>query len=176
MRESGMPAWLADARRYYSVIGGESAQPISVFLSDSEEVSSDSPGTLCLRLEPRSRHSSMVRVLDARGREEGIIRSDGLVPGARYAMRLDGQIVWMLSVRSIVRRRHALVLANGESWTFDTPFFWWQHLTGTTLGAPRLLGHVSSVMWIWLMHIEPGMDTSDLLAAVAFLHRQWFHS
>jgi hypothetical protein len=176
MNESRMPDWLDDARWYYSMIGEESAQPVSVFSSEDDKVSSESPGTLCLRLEPRFRYSSRLRVLDAGGREQGIIRSDGLVPFARYAMRRNREMVWKLSVRSIVRKRHALELANGDSWTFDTPFFWWQNLTGTACGAPRLFGHVASVMWIWLMWIEPGRDTFDVLAAVAFMHRQWFHS
>jgi hypothetical protein len=114
-------------------------------------------------------------VLDAGGREEGIIRPEGLVPGVRYAMRRNGEPVWMLSVRSIVRKRHVLELAHDHSWTFDTPFFWWQHLTGTALGVPRLLGGIGPVAWIWNMWIEPGRDTFELLAAVAFMHRQWFH-
>jgi predicted nucleic acid-binding protein len=110
MKESRMPAWLDDARLYYSEIGEDSTQPVSVFVSDSEEFSSESPGTLCLRLEPRSRYSPRMRVLDAGGRAEGIIRSEGLVPGVRYAMHRNGETVWMLSVRSIVRQRHALEL------------------------------------------------------------------
>jgi hypothetical protein len=168
-----MPAWLDDARWYYSEIGGESGQPVSVFRSDSDVVDSESPGTLCLRLEPRFRYSPRVRVLDAGGQEMGIIRPEGLAPGVRYAMRRDGELLWTLSVRSIVRKRHVLELAHGDSWTFDTPFFWWQHLTGTTVGGPRLLGGLGPVGWIWMMWIEPGRDSFDLLAAVAFMHRQW---
>jgi len=177
VEKSRMPAWLDDARRYYSEIGGESADPVSVFdAADRDMVSSESPGTLCLRLEPRFRSSPLVRVLDAGGREEGIIRSEGLVPGVRYAMRRNGEAVWKLSVRSIVRKRHALELANGDSWTFDTPFFWWQwHLTGIAFGAPRLLGRVGPTMRLWFIYIEPGRDAFDLLAAVAFMHRQWWH-
>jgi hypothetical protein len=82
--------------------------------------------------------------------------------------------VWELSVRSVVRKHHALEMAGGDSWWFDTPFFWWQHPKGTVLGAPRLLGRVVwPMMGIWIMGIEPGRDTFELLAAVAFLHRQW---
>jgi hypothetical protein len=114
-------------------------------------------------------------VLDAGGREAGNIRADGLVPGVRYAMLRNGEPVWTLSVRSIVRKRHALKLADGELWTLYTPFFWWQNLTGTALGVPRLLGGIGPVGWIWEMYIEPGRDTFDLLAAVPFMHRQWFH-
>jgi hypothetical protein len=174
MKESRLPAWSDDARWYYSQFGPESALPVSVFdATGLDEVNSESPGTLCLRLEPRSHFSPRARVLDASGREGGIIRSEGLVPGVRYAMRRSGELVWRLSVRSIVRKHHALELANGESWTFDTPFFWWQHLTGAALGAPRLFGGIGPLWWIWTMYIEPGRDSFELLAAVAFLHRQW---
>ena len=114
-------------------------------------------------------------MLDAGGRVEGTIDREGLVPGVRYAMRRDGQLVWMLSVQSLVRKRHALELAHGDPWTFQTPFFWWQHLTGTALGVPRLLGGLGPGGWIWTMAIEPGRDTIELLAAVAFMHRQWSH-
>jgi hypothetical protein len=174
--ESRWPAWLDDARWCYSLIGEESVQPVSVFdATDCGEVTSESPGTLCLRLEPRSRYSPRMRVLGADGREEGVIRPEGLTPGARYAMRRNGGLVWTLSVRSIVRSRHVLKLADGDSWTFHTPFFWWRHLTGAARGAPRLVGAVGPVSWVWQMWIEPGRDTIDLLAAVAFMHRQWFH-
>ena len=175
-----VPDWVNDARWYYSRIGGDdsfvealrSADPVSVFTApDSAEVSSAKPGTPCLHLEPRSR---LVRVLDADGREEGVIRSEGFVPGVRYVMRRSGTPVWVLSVRSIVRKRHILELAGGETWTFDTPFFWWQHLTGTTCGVARLLGYVGHTKRFWLMWLEPGRDTHDLLAAVAFMHRQWW--
>jgi hypothetical protein len=177
VEDSDGPAWLDDARRYYSEIGGASADPVSVFdAADTNDVRCESPATLCLRLEPQSDCLALVRVLDAGGREQGIIRSEGLVPGVRYAMRREGELVWMLSVRSIVRKGHALELANGDSWTFDTPFFWWQNLTGTAFGAPRLLGGlVVPTKRVWAMWIEPGRDTIELLAAVAFMHRQWFH-
>jgi hypothetical protein len=176
--ESGMPAWMDEARWYYSEIGGEeSADPVSVFnASGLDEVNSESSGTLLVRLEARYLSSPRVRVLDADGREQGIICSVGLVPCVRYAMCRNGELVWKLSVRSIVRKRHVLELANGDSWTFDTPFFWWQNLTGTALGAPRVFGGlVVPTKSVWAMWIEPGRDTFDLLAAVAFLHRQYWH-
>jgi hypothetical protein len=176
MIESRMPPWWEDARWYYSLIGPESVQPVSVFdATDCDELSDETPGTLRLRLEPRFRYSPRVRVLDAEGREQGLIRPEGLVPGVRYAMRRSGELLWTLSVRSIVRKRHALELAHGDSWTIDTPFFWWQHLTGTALGVPRLIGGLGPVGWVWTMWIEPGRDTFELLAAIAFLHRQWWH-
>jgi hypothetical protein len=90
------PAWLDDARWYYSWIEEGSAQPVSVFdATDRDEVTSESPGTLYLRLEPGWRYSPRLRVLGAGGQEEGMIDRAGLVPGVRYAMRRDGQLVWM---------------------------------------------------------------------------------
>jgi hypothetical protein len=176
MKELRAPDWLDHARWYYSQIGEGAAEPVSVFDANGrDEVSNESPGMLCLHLEPRRRFSARMRVLDASGGEKGIIRTEGLVPGVRYSMRRNGDLVWMLSVRSILRKRHDLKLANGDSWTFDTPFFWWQNLTGTALGVPRLVGSYGPVAWIWDIRIEPGRDTLDLLAAVAFMHRQWFH-
>jgi hypothetical protein len=176
MREACIPAWLNDARRYSSLIGEESVQPVSVFdMTGCDETSSESPGRLRLRLEPRFRYSPRLRVLDADGREEGVIHSDALVPGMRYSMHRNDTHIWILSVRSIVRKHHALALADGDSWMFDTPFFWWQHLTGTALGVPRLLGGLGPSWSIWNMVVEPGRDTFELLAAVAFMHRQWSH-
>ena len=166
------PGWLNDARWYYSEIGRAAADPVTVFSAVGRaEVSSANPGTPFLHLEPRFR---LVRVLDADGREEGIIRSDGMVPGVRYVMRRNGNPVWRLSVRSIVRKRHALKPASGETWRFDTPFFWWQHLTGTAGGVPKLLGRVGPTKKLWFIWVEPGRDTYDMLAAVAFMHRKWW--
>lgn len=176
MDKARRPAWLDDARWYYSLIEEGPAQPVSVFdATDCDEVTSESPGVPCLRLEPRFRYSPRMRVLGADGREAGIIRPEGLVPGVRYAMRRDGGLAWTLSVRSIVRGRYALKLANREALTFYTPFFWWYHLMGTALGVPKLVGTVGPGLWVWQIWIEPGRETMDLLAAVAFMHRQWVH-
>jgi hypothetical protein len=64
------PAWLKDGSRYYTQIGGEAADPVTVFdVADNEEASSEKPGTACLYLEP---HFRLVRVRDVDGREQGI--------------------------------------------------------------------------------------------------------
>lgn len=177
VEDAYMPAWLDDARCYYSEIGGDSSDPVRVVaVPESAETSSELPGALCLRLEPRARASALVHVLGADGREEGIIRPEGLVPGVRYVMYRNGKPAWKLSVRSILRKRHALELANGDLWTFETPFFWWQNLTGTAAGVPRVLGGlVLPTTTVWGMWIEPGWDSFDVLAALAFMHRQWWH-
>jgi hypothetical protein len=172
LKQSSHPAWLNDASPFYSQIGGQSADPVSVFTAAGhEQVSSERPGTPVLYLEPLFRR---VRVLDADRLEQGIIRSEGIVPGVKYVMRRNGDPVWVLSVRSIVRKCHTLEPVAGEMWTFLTPFFWWQPLSGTVGGIQRLFGHVGPGKRLWFMWIEPGRDTRDLLAAVAFMHRTWW--
>lgn len=176
MNRSSTPAWLNDARWYVSLIGEGTAQPVSVFdATGRDEVSDESPGTLCLRLEPRFRYSPRVRVLDADGREAGVIRPVGILPGLRYEMVRECGPAWGLSVRSLVRKRHVLTLAHGGTWTIETPFFGtsWR---GTVRGTPRMVGIVGPGWWgAWQLWIEPGWESAELLAAVAFLHRQWSH-
>lgn len=164
-------AWL-DQASYYTEIGSQSTDPVTVFdIADQKEVSSDKPGTPCLHLEPRYR---FVQVRDVEGREQGVIRSEGIVPTVRYVMRRSGDPLWTLTVRSIVRKRHQLERSVGEKWTFDTPFFWWQDLKGTIAGIPRLFGRVGPTKRLWFIWVEPSWATPDLLAAVALLHRNWW--
>ena len=142
-----------------------------MFIPPDGDVTSENPGTLRLRLRPVGRS---LQVLDHQGNNQGVISSEGLVRGNRYVMRRDEKPVWILSVRSVVRKRHQLLLADGEAWTFDTPFYWWQHLIGSVAGAPGLIGSVGPSKRFWLFDIEPGRETHDLLAAVALLHRNWW--
>lgn len=115
MSESHIPIWLEAAHWSYSQVELERAQPVSVFDAiDRGVVNSETSGVLRLRLEPRFRYSPVARVLNADGREAGVIRSEGLIPGANYTMRRAGKLVWTLSIRSIVRRRHVLTLADGD--------------------------------------------------------------
>jgi hypothetical protein len=165
------PPWLSEARVFYSRIDGGSKDPVSVYIPPDGEVTDENPGTLRLRLRPRGRS---LEALDHQGRNEGIIRSEGLVRGIRHVMRRNENPVWILSIRSVVRKRHRLQLTEGETWTFDTPLYWWQHLTGSLAGAPRLIGHVGPSKRIWLFGVEPNRETNDLLAAVALMHRNWW--
>jgi hypothetical protein len=171
LRHTGGPTWQDSGRRYYSQIGRESTDPVTVFSAGDKDVSNDKPGTPVVHLEPGS---GFVRVLDADKKERGTIRSEGLMPLGRHAMRLGTEVLWVLSVRSAVRKHHTLRPMVGDPWTFDTPFFWWQQLTGSVSGTPKLVGAVGPTKRLWFMTIEAGRDTPDLLAAVAFMHRKWW--
>lgn len=171
MKTRGGPTWLSSGRRYYSKVGLESNDPVTVFSTGDEDVSHEKPGTPCVYLEPDSR---LVHVLDTDKKERGTIRSDGLMPLGRHVMCQGTEVLWVLSVRSVVRKRHTLCPVVGDQWTFNTPFFWWQQLSGSVSGTPRLLGTVGPTKRLWFMMIEAGRDTPDVLAAVAFMHRKWW--
>jgi hypothetical protein len=174
MGDADQPAWLESARFYYSRIQRERRDPVAVFAADeSREVSEHNPGRLCMRLEPQA---SGLCVVAADGQTLGWIRHRGLFPLRRSVMLREGGLVWTLAVRSLVRKRHVLQLADGDRWTFDTPFFWWQHLTGTVHEAPSVVGRVGPTKEFWMLRIQPGMDSVELLAAIACLHRQWWRS
>ena len=165
------PLWVTDAEVFYSRIEDGARVPVTVFTPPDGEVTDTNPGTVRLRLQPAGR---ALQVLDHEGRDGGVIRSEGVVRGVRYVLRRNGTSVWTLSIRSLVCKRHRLHLADGGTWTFDTPFYWWQHLTGSLAGAPKILGEVGPSKRIWLFGCEPGCATDDLLAAVALLHRNWW--
>jgi hypothetical protein len=178
VEDAHIPAWIDDSRWYYTAIEGDSSDPVFVYAlpDDQDEVSPDSPGTLCLRLEPRFHYSPRMRVLGPDGGEHGVIRRVGPVPFLSYAMYRGDSRLWKLSVRSVFRHRYELALAHGDPWWFDTPWFTRLKVTGNARGAPRLLGCIGPSTRYWLMRIEPGWDAFHVLAAVAFLHRQWWHS
>jgi hypothetical protein len=165
------PPWLSKARVFYSRIEQGPKGPVSVFIPPDAEVTDENPGTLRVRLRPSGRS---LEVIDHHGSKQGAIRSEGLVRGIDYVLRRNETSVWILSLRSMVRKRHRLRLADDETWTFDTPFYWWQHLTGSVEGAPRLIGHVGPSKRFWLFGVEPDRESKDLLAAVALMHRNWW--
>ena len=163
------PEWIDIARVYYSKIDTDKRYSVRVMKPPDEGDASDTnPGTLRLHLAAGSRE---VRVLDAAGNEEGIIRSRG--PGFGYAMRRSGHAVWTVSNRSLVMRRHVLEFADGGRWDVRTPFYWWMNVVCSENGKTHALGQVGPRKWLWFLWIEPGRDSNDVLSSLAFMHRRW---
>jgi hypothetical protein len=105
----------------------------------------------------------MVVVLRTKGRTTRIfddrrdcdsIRSEGLVPGVRFVMRRNDAPKWAVTVRSFARKRHQLNIVDSDLWTFDTPFFWWQHLSGKVGGEEGLAGGLGASTRNWGFVVE----------------------
>lgn len=172
VRHQKPPEWLNSVDYWYYSLIQRHSDYVTVFRAAmDQEVSDERPGTPILRLEPRSRAT---RLFDAYGSEQGAIRSEGMVRGLRFVMRRNGNPVWVSTVRSFVRRRHRLQTADGQLWIFDTPFFWWQHLTGIIDGYDGLIGFVGPTKRHWGFAVEPLRDTFGLLSALAFMHWKWW--
>jgi hypothetical protein len=163
------PEWISDARFYYSKIDTDKRYSVRVMKPPDEgEANDKNPGSLYMYLAASFRE---VRVQDAAGNEQGIIRPRG--PGFGYAMRRSGRVIWTVSNRSVVMRRHALEFAGAGTWDVRTPFYWWMHIVCREGGQTRALGKVGSRKWLWGLWIEPGRDSNDVLSALAFMHRRW---
>jgi hypothetical protein len=164
--------WVTHAHRYYSAIGPDSRDSVTIFqLDDNEATNGESPrGAFVLRLQSRLRY---LAVLDSQGGEQGLICTR--IPRFSYVMTRGSVPVWRLTVHSVVRKRHKLSYASGAKWLFDTPFYWRQHVNGRNNGQVALLGHVGPRKRYWFFSVRPGDDTFDLLAGVSCLHRNWWH-
>jgi len=158
--EEALEQWIAGARRYASYVASDGNISLFVYPDDRPY----------LRLETRAKS---VVILDAGGHEEFIIATERLLPLPRYAMREGSTLVWTLSCRSVVRTSHTLEFGNGETWTFRTPFFG-VRFDGAAGGGAKVLGRIGQQMRHWLLWIEPGRDTCELLSALGFMHRQWY--
>jgi hypothetical protein len=166
------PPWWSDANRYYSRISTfRHASPQVWVLPEGGEVTSESPGSLRLHLRVSAEG---MRVLDGVGQERGQIAAT--VPYFSYTMHRDGSLIWKLSARSVVLRRHAAQFASVDRWLFHTPWYWWLNIVGLQNGAVRVVGWVGPSKRLWGLCVDPKYDSLDLLALLALMHRNWFHS
>ena len=100
------------------------------------------------------------------------IRREARRPFSRHLFTRDGQVGWTLSTSPILRHRHTLVLESGAHWFLRTPFFS-TRVSGTSRGGLRLAGQVQRATE-WHFALPHGCDAADFLAALGFLHRQWY--
>ena len=172
MTQPQLPLPPDQARLYYSQIVANSNDSVTVFSTGKgQEASHVEPGTPRLHLV---RDAPGLRVRNSGGQDIGTITF--AIPAVKYVLSRDDSVVWTLTVRSWLRKRWLLDLGGSGAWTFDTPFFWWQHLQGRIGDTPRLIGRVGTRKSVWLFSVQPSDDSDELLAAIASMHRSWWHS
>ena len=166
------PPWWGRSKMYYSHILSDQRDSVHVWIPpDDGQVTPETPGAVRLRLEVSS---TGMRALDGSAHEHG--RIDRKFPKVCYTMHRDGNLIWKLSARSLVRRRHAVEFASPDKWLFHTPFYWWMNILGVRNGEIKVLGRVGPSKWIWHLYIDPECDNLDLLSLLALMHRNWWRS
>lgn len=155
--------WVGRAQEYCSRIEYGAATNVHVFRRPETEP--------CLVLKNDRREG--IGVVDAAGRQTGLIRTERRLLLPRYVLQHDSTILWKISVRSIFRNRHTLEIAGDTTWSMRTPFFS-VDFAGDAEDGAKVLGRVGERTYEWLWLVEPGRDSDAFLSAVAFMHRQWY--
>lgn len=115
-----------------------------------------------------------MRVVDGVSHERGDIAAP--VPKLLYTMHRNGSLIWKLSARSMVLRRHAAQFASSDRWLFHTPWCWRLNMLGLHNGVVRVVGRVGPSKMSWILSVDPKYDSLDLLALLALMQRNWLHS
>lgn len=109
-------------------------------------------------------------VYDSEKRERFRVKRVRRLPMARFIMTEDGQPICTISQRSFLLNRYRLDFTSGEKWTFSMPLFTIRFKGWSEAGDKvfvRLETHNS-----WLLQIDEGRDSPQLMAALAFIHRE----
>jgi hypothetical protein len=85
----------------------------------------------------------------------------------------DGNVVGTIGHRSILRNAYTLDLRGGITWRFRMPLFT-VLFHGKSNRGSQLWALVGPSKMRWNLLVEPGADSVDLLAALAFVHWEWW--
>ena len=109
-------------------------------------------------------------VYDADKRERFRVKRVRRLPMARFVMIENGQPICTISQRSVLLNRYRLDFASGEKWTFHMPLFT-VYFKGQSDTGGKVFVRVETHN-TWFMQIDEGQDSPQLLAALAFIHRE----
>lgn len=112
-------------------------------------------------------------VTDLKSQEMCVIRRTSLIP-SRFEILQSEMNIGTISATNILRNRYRIDATGVDSWTFRltlfTVFFW-----GDSKGAPQVWVRVGPSKMEWSTLIKPGVRTTPLVFALAFIHNQWWN-
>jgi hypothetical protein len=109
-------------------------------------------------------------VFETDGRERFRIKIERRLPKARFVMVENGRTICTIRQRTFLFTKYTLDFVNGPKWSVHIPLFTVCFRAESDTGAKvriRLVQHPQ-----WLVLIDDGADSPELVAALAFLHRE----
>ncbi|MEI6862608.1 MAG: hypothetical protein WCL04_10205 [Verrucomicrobiota bacterium] len=100
-----------------------------------------------------------------------IRRHSRLLPS--FEMIEDGQVIGKITLCSVLRNKYTFELRSGPTWTFRMPLFT-VHFPGESSEGKQIWIIVGPSKKQWNVLIQPGADSLQLLAFLAFVHREWW--
>lgn len=150
--------------------GAEYLLRIGPFLYGEGDITARSSGERW-RTEKRKRQFA---VIDAAGNTILQIRRDKLFPPL-FSLIADDEVIGTMASRPVMRNRYVVTFATGETWAFHPKLFT-AYFPGESADGKKLWVTVGPSKREWSLLIQPGADDPRLVAALAFMHREWwFH-
>lgn len=109
-------------------------------------------------------------ISDTAGQEVFRVRRERRLPRAQFVMVENGRLVCTLRQQSLLLNKYTLDFAGGPQWTFHMPLF-----TVNFNGVSETGATVRARLWthnIWYVEIDSAADRPQLVAALAFIHRE----
>lgn len=105
--------------------------------------------------------------------QEVIIRRASFIPPAFNVIE-SGKVIGSIRMRSIFRNKYSVFIDGVNSWTFRMPLYTIRFYGESNDGAEVWVVLGPSKM-VWHVLIKPGVKVWPLLAALAFIHNEWWN-
>ena len=105
--------------------------------------------------------------------QEVIIRRASFIPPV-FDIIESGKVIGSIRMRSIFRNKYSIFIRGVNSWTFRMPLFTIRFYGESDAGA-EVWVVVGPSKREWNLLIKPGVKEWPLVAALAFIHNEWWN-
>jgi hypothetical protein len=112
-------------------------------------------------------------VKEPNAKDEVIIRRTSFVPPV-FDITEAGRVIGRIRLRSMFRNKYAIEVDGVNSWTFRMPLFT-VRFYGDSSAGPEMWVHLGRSKMEWVILIKAGVNERPVLAALAFIHCEWWN-